>query len=425
MKTAWLPLLLAPASLAEAGPAETAVSPPPPVAEPALRGARWGAPRPGLFRTRRAAVDARLRHEIESGRTPSVQYLHFDADTVLHAFRAGAADVASGRAATAGTVYHAYSLTKVFTAVAVMRQVDAGRLSLDESVKHFLPDLPVPAGLTVRHLLSHTSGLANPLPLTWIHRPEEHEGFPRDAFFAPILADALSGGRDPGSDFRYSNLNYLLLGQILERVTGVGYERAVAEGVFSRLPLGSEALGFTRAPGRPAAVGYHARYSFSGLLLGWLLDGERFLGEPVGRWRPFREHHVNGSAYGGLMGTPGAFVAFGQALLRDDGGLVSAKSRNRMFRRQRLASGRPIGMGLGWFRGELKGRPYVCHAGGGGGTYCELRLYPEAQRGSFVVFNRSGFRDARFLDAVDGWMLEGPSEDGSAAEKEPLGLRMR
>lgn len=58
-------------------------------------------------------------------------------------------------------------------------------------------------------------------------------------------------------------------------------------------------------------------------------------------------------------------------------------------------------MGLSWFLGELHGNPYYCHAGGGGGYYCEIRIYPDKRQGSAVFFNRSGMTDERFLDKLD------------------------
>jgi D-alanyl-D-alanine carboxypeptidase len=65
-------------------------------------------------------------------------------------------------------------------------------------------------------------------------------------------------------------------------------------------------------------------------------------------------------------------------------------------------------MSLAWFRGELDGHTYYAHAGGGGGYYAEVRIYPELQRGSVILFNRSGMRDERFLDRVDRRLIEVP-----------------
>ena len=64
-------------------------------------------------------------------------------------------------------------------------------------------------------------------------------------------------------------------------------------------------------------------------------------------------------------------------------------------------SNKSTGMCLSWFRGHLNGQEYFAHAGGGGGYYCEIRIYPKLGRGSVIMFNRSGMKDERFLDKLD------------------------
>ena len=63
-------------------------------------------------------------------------------------------------------------------------------------------------------------------------------------------------------------------------------------------------------------------------------------------------------------------------------------------------------MCLSWFTGELNGNKYFTHAGGGGGYYCEIRIYPDQGLGSVVFFNRTGFSDERYLDKVDKLYFE-------------------
>jgi hypothetical protein len=63
-------------------------------------------------------------------------------------------------------------------------------------------------------------------------------------------------------------------------------------------------------------------------------------------------------------------------------------------------------MCLSWIKGELNGNVYFAPAGGGGGYYCEMRIYPELESGSVILFNRTGMKDERFLDNVDKYYLE-------------------
>jgi hypothetical protein len=105
---------------------------------------------------------------------------------------------------------------------------------------------------------------------------------------------------------------------------------------------------------------------------------------------------VNGASYGGLIGKPKSFVKYIQELLKDDCILISDKYKQMLFQENGNS-----GMCLSWFSGELNGEKYFAHAGGGGGYYCEIRIYPEIKLGSVVFLNRTGMRDERFLDKLD------------------------
>lgn len=77
-----------------------------------------------------------------------------------------------------------------------------------------------------------------------------------------------------------------------------------------------------------------------------------------------------------------------------------------LFQENKTNKGKNTGMCLSWFSGELNCNRYCAHAGGGGGYYCEIRIYPETKRGSVIFFNRTGMSDERFLDKVDKYSLE-------------------
>jgi hypothetical protein len=76
-----------------------------------------------------------------------------------------------------------------------------------------------------------------------------------------------------------------------------------------------------------------------------------------------------------------------------------------LFQENQLRNGKASGMALGWFCGQLNGQRFVTHAGGGGGYYCEIRVYPEIGRGSLMMSNRSGFSDERMLNQFDRYFI--------------------
>lgn len=149
-------------------------------------------------------------------RVPGASLVVVDRDRVLHASGHGLADLRSATPATPETSYLWFSMTKVVTATAALRLADEGRLDLDAPAGEYLPLLNRP-GLprpTVRQLLDHTSGLANPLPIRWAHPPTAPAPDP-DLLLARLLDRRRAFRSAPGRERRYSNVGYLALGSVL------------------------------------------------------------------------------------------------------------------------------------------------------------------------------------------------------------------
>lgn len=341
-----------------------------------------------------------LRQKLENARTPGVYYCFFDRESIRYQYRGGFADIASGRSVTEVTTFHAYSVTKTFTAVAILQLMEQGLLELDTPAQRYLPDFPYPADITLRHLLAHRAGIPSPMPLAWIHLAEEHAAFDRRAFFDPIFEKYPRTRFAPDRRFAYSNLGYVLLGRVIEAVSGLSYEDYVRQHIIGRLGLPPGHLGFQITDPARHATGYHHRGNLMYWLLGFFLDKKKYLGAPAGSWASFRPNYVNDPAYGGLVGTANGFVAYVQDLLRPGGTLLRESSRALLWEESRSPR-----MCLAWFAGNLNGIPYRCHAGGGGGYYCEIRAYPALGLGSVVMMNRSGMSDERFLDKVDRYLI--------------------
>ncbi|PRY56154.1 serine hydrolase domain-containing protein [Glycomyces artemisiae] len=189
--------------------------------------------------------------------------------TVYEAHR-GLADRAWGAPIGPGTRFALGSVTKIFTAAVILDLVDEGRLGLDTAVASVLPPERRPSTLrddvTVRHLLTHTSGIADyfeeetatddwaeEFAALWRDRPVYRVLTPAD--YLPLFAD-LPPYRAPGGRFQYSNAGFILLGLVIEDVAGTDYFTAVDERVFSR--AGMDESGFFRTDEvRPdVAAGY-------------------------------------------------------------------------------------------------------------------------------------------------------------------------
>ena len=350
-------------------------------------------------------IENELTQLVETQKTPSVQYAWFDKDEVRQRYSYGLANVKDQVVADMRTTYHGFSTTKTFTAVAVLQLVEAGKVDINAPAQKYLPDFPYQGEITVKHLLNHTAGIPNPVPLSWIHLESERGAFNRNDFFKPIMAKHHAVKAKPNEKFAYTNLGYILLGQLIEQVSGMSYEHYIEEHILRRIGLGPEQLGFTIYDHARNATGYHKKSSFSSLILGLFLDKSKYMGEPEGSWKSFRDYYVNGAPYGGLIGTADAYVRYVQELLKPDSALLSPEYKRLLFVENHTANGKPTGMCLSWYTGVLDGHRYYTHAGGGGGYYCEIRIYPERGVGSVVMFNRTGMTDERYLDKPDRFVI--------------------
>jgi D-alanyl-D-alanine carboxypeptidase len=347
-----------------------------------------------------ANADKILTEQIEKKKTPSLQYLFFDKDNIIYQFRDGFADVKNRIKTTEDTTYHAYSITKTFTALAILQMANRHKIDIRLPVANYLPQFPYPSNITVEQVMSHSAGIPGPIPLRWIHRVEEHGTFDRNEYFKEVFNKNKQVKNKPNEKFAYSNLGYVLLGQMIERISQTRYEDYIQDNIIKPLHITKNELGFEVGINHHAK-GYHKNFSLSNAMLGVLIDKSKFMDAPEGRWKPFKDNYVNGASYGGLIGTARALAKYIQELLKPENILISAEYKKRMFTENFTQGNIPSGMCLSWFTGRLKGKQFYTHAGGGGGFYCEIRIYPDEGVGSVIMFNRTGMRDERFLDKVD------------------------
>ena len=352
-------------------------------------------------------IDKILTKQVEDNKTPSVQYVIFNRDKIIHKFGLGYSDIIDKRSSHESTTYNAYSVTKTFTALSVLQLAEQNKLDIEHPVIKYIPDFPYSPDITILQILSHSAGIPNPLPINWIHLAEEHQAFDRNKFFSQIFRKNNRIKSKPNEKFAYSNLGYVLLGQFIENVSGLKYEDYVRENIIKPLKINSSELDFTIPEISKHAKGYHKKYTFSNLILGFLLNKSKYIDRTEDKWISFRNCYVNGASYGGLIGTPDAFVKYIQELLKPNCLLITDEYKKMLFTENYTTDNKATGMCLSWFRGEMNGLQYFAHAGGGGGYYCEIRIYPEHGIGSVIMFNRTGMSDERYLDKLDKCIING------------------
>lgn len=346
-------------------------------------------------------IDIILTNLIEKNKTPSVQYFLFNKDNIIHKFLGGFADIKNQREVDEYTTYRAFSVTKTFTALAILQLSELGKFNIDDSVKKYLPDFPYSSDIRIWQLMTHTAGIPNPNPLSWIHLPEEHPTFDRNKFFNELFNKYKKTRSKPNEKFSYSNLGYILLGRLIEKVSGQTYEDYIRDHIIKRLDVYPSELDFKTYGKNQHAKGYQKQKSLLNLILGLFIDKSKFMNQPEGVWKPFKNYFINGPSYGGLIGTPIAFVKYIQELMQMPSKLLTNPSIKKLFTENLTNNGKASGMGLSWFSGKLNSFRYFAHSGGGGGYYCELRIYPELKMGSVLMMNRSGMTDQRYLNKLD------------------------
>ncbi len=346
-----------------------------------------------------------LEEMINDSNTPGIQYLIVNPDSTIFEFNGGLSNLENKTTLTSATTFNAFSVTKTFTALAILQLEQEGKLNIDDPIAKYLDYFPYKTYFTIHQALNHTSGLPNPIPLKWIHLLSEKDNFNQDDFIKTVLSENNELDNEPGEKYSYSNIGYLLLGEVIKKVSGEDYRDYILNKIVRKLNLEKdEFLGFNIPDTKKHAHGYIKKWSFLNLGFSLMIDKSKYMDDSYEGWSQFKYYYMNGYSFGGLVGNAGGFAKYLQALLKDDV-LIGSKSKSKLFEDQKTKGGKNIEMCLSWFKGNLGDEVYYAHAGGGGGYYCEIRIYPKKKLASVIMFNRTGVSDERFLDNIDKFFL--------------------
>ena len=291
----------------------------------------------------------------------------------------GRADRRSGTANTPATRFRIGSMNKMFTAVATLQLVEAHKLALDDPIGKHLPDYPnkeVASKVTVRHLLTHTGGTGDIFgPEFEQHRLalREHRDYLR-------LYGSRGLTHQPGARFEYSNYGFVLLGALVERVSGGSYDDYVGDHVFRRAGMTSTGSLPESVDVPNRAVGYMRSSPLGGA---WV---------PNTKTLPWR-----GTAAGGGYSTVGDLLRFAQAL--SSGTLISKATLAEATRPRQQQYGYGFEV-----RGEGPLRSYG-HGGGAPGMNGELRVFPQL---GYVVVSLSNLDPPAASELVEFFTLRMP-----------------
>jgi D-alanyl-D-alanine carboxypeptidase len=314
----------------------------------------------------------------------------------------GLAEVEWRQAVAPDTVFALASLSKPFTATTVMLLSGDGLIDIDAPVSAYLPGYPGPGrAASVRHLLTHTSGIPNFVTLPGFRDHAAHlDHTPSQLIevFADLPLDFA-----PGSRYGYSNSGYRLLDIIIEAVTGMPFASVLSERLFGPAGMTTARLLTDRAVIARRARGYEVPG-----------DGTIAAAQHLSMT-------ITGGA-GGLAASLDDMIAFDQALR--DHRLISPELEQQMLSPVRLASGRTEGYGLGWVLTSYRGTPVASHAGGINGFSSFYGRFPDHDTSIIILANRGGFPchdlARKITDEIAG--LPGPTQTAPAPGPIPAAL---
>ena len=309
----------------------------------------------------------------------------------------GMANLAYGIPFDLGTPTNIGSTSKQFTAFAIMLQEEHGKLSLDDDIRTHIPELPeFGETITVRHLITHTSGLREFLNLLLMSGRQlghgDHIG--REELIEitqnqPALQNA------PGSEWNYNNTAFGLAAVIVERTSGQGFHEFMADNVFGP-------LGMTRTVVRPTP-----EHIVAGRSIGYAPSGDGFL---------------ELKDLGGAVGAGGIYSTVGDLQIwvenYADPKIGNAEIVGEMMTSYVLTDGEETGYGYGLMVDEQQGLKRIHHGGADVAHRSMLAYYPEINAGVTVQSNHSGF-DSNIAFRIAGLFFEDemdPEEEEGAAE---------
>nr|WP_315476411.1 serine hydrolase [uncultured Undibacterium sp.] len=262
------------------------------------------------------------------------------------------------------------SNTKQFTAVALMQLVDAGKLKLTDTVQQHLPAYPDQGKkITLQHLLTHTAGVRN-----YDDTPAYREMHGKENSVQEVLDYFKNAAPDfePGERHSYSNTGYVLLGAIIEKITGMPLAAYMQTKIFQPLQMQHTSLIKPQLSQEKTVFGY--RMQRENVVLG----------------RPINDSLVYSA--GAITSTVDDMALWDKAL--SEGALLSAKSWQAIFKNYPLNSGQMTYWGFGWQHGKVQGRPMYYHGGSVNGFVSHTLRMP--QDGIYVVIlSNRDYHDVR------------------------------
>ena len=341
-----------------------------------------------------------MNNLVKSGTPPGMSLVVVKNDSIIYSKGFGWADEPRKILATPNTVYHWWSITKIATAIAILQLQERGKLSLNDPVVRYLPffDVKYPSDtskqVTILNLLNHTSGLPDPSAFTfvrWVH----HDGDPpvnQTDFIRKVLPDYSKLKFEPGDHSEYSNIGYMVLGAIIEKVTGMIYEDYIRQNILQPLGMNHTDFLYMKETKSDEAAGAHPTFNLMTPLL--YIMAPSYVREIDWSHLWMERVYTDQTPSTGLIGPATDAARLAAAYLNGgvlDGrrilsqGSITTMTFEGQIKEKNEDSLNYHRQGICWQIYGKSGRWVLTHDGGGPGFSTKIQLYPDEHLG-FVLF---------------------------------------
>lgn len=332
-------------------------------------------------KSRSAAVDSLFsKYSVEGSPGASVMIIQDGA--IIHSRGYGYANLKDGTPMQPSTPVRLGSITKTFTAMAIAILKENGQLSYDSQISTWVPELHRFKGITIRHLLNHTSGIPDYYSNNLLEKKATAPNRVIPFTNTEAIAIYESWGEPlfaPGDKFKYSNPGYEVLAIIIERISGESYSEFLQHQIFEPLGMTTASvrdLPETDIPGR--AIGYSPKYDGTG-------------------WVENDDHWANW-----LVGAGGIYASCNDLYCWDKALNAWAETGERMtdiLTPAILNDGTISQYGFGWFLSDRLGRPAIFHEGGWVGFTTSLVRFPK-QKLTVIVLSNASIKTNELVNSI-------------------------
>ena len=347
-------------------------------------------------------LDAYLEKLVNSGTPQGLSMAIVKNDSIVYSKGFGWADGPRKIQATPQSVYHWWSITKIPTAIAILQLLEQGKLQLDDPISKYLSFFHVKypshnsSTITIRQLLNHSSGIPDASAfdlMKWIHQDGEPH-LNQTALIEKVFPEFSSLEFEPGENTAYTNIGYMLLGAIIEKVSGQSYKEYIRHYILEPLEMKQTDFVYTREMEPYEAAGSHPSFNFMSPLLYTMIGS--YIRETSEKhiWmkRVYTDQEPSSALIGSTMDAARLIRAYLNNGMLDGHRILSEKSIGLMTNDSHVAEANDKGsyffrQGIGWQVFKEKSGYKLQHTGGGPGFYAIMQIYPSDNLGLIMFCN--------------------------------------